>query len=261
VIILTFSKKLYDEALKYINNETLKDYIIGLGLSAALLSDGRCGVSYTLREDTLGKCEEFFKCTGDFGNPVSKINPGMRVKEVLNIGLFSPDPLIRSVAYATLNAVFSTNEIKSMYSLGDLSQYINVNLDDTVGFIGRIDPLINLWKPKAWDILIFDRNRKGSDEILPDWAIVDLLPKCSVVVISGSAIVNGSIDWILNYVKTDKVAIVGPSTTLVPNVFPVKLLAGINVLNSDKLFKLISHGAGTKKIIAEKAVEKVVLIQ
>ncbi|HIP91971.1 MAG TPA: hypothetical protein EYH25_00735, partial [Thermotoga sp.] len=124
----------------------------------------------------------------------------------------------------------------------------------------EIDPLVNVWKDKVWDLLIFDRNRKR-DDVFPDWAIVDLLPKCTVVVITGSSIVNGTIDWVLKYVKTDRVAIVGPSTPLVENVFPVKILGGIYIKDSNILFDLVSKGAGTKKIIRSGAAKKVNIIQ
>ncbi|ANQ53025.1 hypothetical protein XJ44_00470 [Thermosipho affectus] len=253
---MKISEVLFNEAFEFVDNSVfLEDYIIGYGLTAALLSDGRCGVSYTLREDTLGKCEEFFKCTSSTGNPVSKIDVGMGVREILKIGAFSPDPLTRSVAYAVLNSVFYYDESK--YLKGDITKFLDVSFDDTVGVVGKIEPLIEYLKPVAWDVLVFDRNR-NSDDVLPDWAIVDLLPKCTVVIITGATVVNGTIDWILKYVNTKRVIIVGPSTPLVEKI-PVKFLAGVRVLDSKKLFKLIAHGAGTRKIIAEKLVEKVVI--
>ncbi|SHH40197.1 Rossmann-like domain-containing protein [Thermosipho atlanticus] len=256
----TITQKLFNEALKYVNGTTLEDFVIGVGLTAVKLSDGRAGVSYTNKGDTLGRCEEFYKCTGDTGNPQSKVKIGMKTEELLKIGLFSADPLLRSVAYAALNATFSVPEIKKMYKKGDISKFLGVSFEDIVGMIGEITPLINLWKPLVWDILIFDRNRKN-EEVFPDWAVVDFLPKCTVVVITGSAVTNGSIDWVLKYVNTERIAIIGPSTPLTPNVFNVKILAGVEVVDPDKLFDLVSKGAGTKKIIAEKAVEKVVLIK
>ncbi|MBO8160077.1 MAG: hypothetical protein H0Z24_00450 [Thermosipho sp. (in: Bacteria)] len=255
----TSSQKLFEAAKGYTGNSTIDDFVIGIGLTGVKLSDGRTGVSYTNKGDTLGRCEEFYSCTGEEGNPQSKVKIGMKTEELLKIGLFSGDPLLRSVAYAALNAVFAVPEIEEKYTVGDISKFLEVDLNDIVGMIGEITPLINLWKPLVWDVLIFDRNRK-KEEIFPDWAIVDFLPKCSVVVITGSAVANGTIDWILNYVRTDRTAIIGPSTPLVPNVFDVKVLAGVKVINSERLFDLISKGAGTKKIVAEKVVEKVVLI-
>ncbi|ABR31645.1 hypothetical protein SU69_09140 [Thermosipho melanesiensis] len=255
---MRISEKLYKKALEYIDNEIyLEDYIIGYGLTSAVLSDNSCGVSYTLREDTLGKCEEFFKCTSSSGNPTSKINVGMKVNEILKIGLFSSDPFTRSVGYATLNAILQNN--MKNYEKGDIIEFLEVSFEDIVGIVGKIDPLIEYLKPIVWDVLVFDRNRNGSEEILPDWSIIELLPKCSVVIITGAAVINGTIDWILKYVNTDRIAIVGPSTPLVKDIFPVKILAGVKILDSKKLFKLIAHGAGTKKIVAEKVVEKIVL--
>jgi len=260
MFLKTVSEKLYERALKYTNNSRIEDFVIGIGLTGVRLNDGRTGICYTNKEDTLGRCEEFYTCTGDEGNPQSKIELGMNTDELLKIGLFSGDPLLRSVAYAALNAVFVVPEIEERYKYGDISEYLEVDFEDVVGMIGEINPLINLWKPLVWDILIFDRKRRN-EKIFPDWAIVDFLSKCSVVAITGSSVVNGTIDWILKYINTDRIAIIGPSTPLIPNVFNVKVLAGVKVLDSEKLFNLISKGAGTKKIIAEKAVQKVVLLQ
>lgn len=256
----TISEKLYEKALKYTNNSKIDDFVLGIGLTAVKLNDGRTGICYTNKDDTLGRCEEFYTCTSEEGNPQSKIELGMKTEDFLKIGLFSGDPLLRSLSYAALNAVFAVPEIEEKYKVGDISEFLEVGFEDIVGMIGEINPLISLWKPLVWDILIFDRKRRN-ENIFPDWAIVDFLPKCSVIAITGSAVVNGTIDWILKYVNTNKVAIIGPSTPLIPDVFNVKVLAGVKILDDKKVFDLLSKGAGTKKIIAEKAVQKVVLLQ
>lgn len=254
----TISKTLLEKAQEFLNDNVIEDFVIGIGLTAVKLDDGRTGVAFTNKQDTLGRCEEFYRCVGLDGNPESKAKVGMTASELLEIGLFSGDPLLRSVAYATLNAVFNFNE--NRFVEGDIMEHLQVNENDIVGMVGEIDPLVSAWKDKVWDLLIFDRNRKR-DDVFPDWAIVDLLPKCTVVVITGSSIVNGTIDWVLKYVRTDRVAIVGPSTPLVENVFPVKILGGIYIKDSNILFDLVSKGAGTKKIIRSGAAKKVNIIQ
>ena len=255
----TISKILFEKAREFIDDGVvIEDFVIGVGLTAVKLSDGRAGVAFTNKQDTLGRCEEFYRCMGLDGDPESKARVGMTALELLEVGLFSGDPLLRSVAYAALNAVFNFN--RDRFVKGDVMEYLQVNENDIVGMVGEIEPLADAWKDKVWDLLIFDRNRKR-DEIFPDWAIVDLLPKCTVVVITGSAIVNGSIDWVLKYVMTEKVAIVGPSTPLVEGVLPVKILAGVYIKDPDVLFDLVSKGAGTRKIIRSGAAEKVNIIQ
>jgi len=248
-----------EKAREYIdNNVVIEDFVIGIGLTAVKLSDGRAGVAFTNKQDTLGKCEEFYRCMGLDGDLESKAEVGMTALELLEMGLFSGDPLLRSVAYATLNAVFNFNSDR--FVRGDVMEHLQVNESDIVGMVGEIEPLANAWKDKVWDLLIFDRNRRR-DNIFPDWAIVDLLPKCTVVVITGSAIVNGTIDWVLKYVRTNRTAIVGPSTPLIEGVFPVEILAGVYIKDPEILFDLVSKGAGTKKIIRSGAAEKVNIIQ
>ncbi|NUU96641.1 hypothetical protein XO10_10365 [Marinitoga sp. 1135] len=257
-IKLSIAKKLYNKALEnLVDDVIIEDFIIGIGETAVKLSDGRVGFVATNREDTLGKCEEFYKCMGLDGKPESKANIGMKAKDLLEVGLFSGDPLLRSVSYAALNAVFNKNPER--FVGGDTLELMEFKKNDVVGMIGEITPFVETLKPKVWDVLVFDRQRR-SDEVLPDWAIIEMLPKCSAVIITGTSIVNGTIDWILNYVNTDRVAIAGPSTMMVEDVFPVKILSGAYVENSDLLFDLIKKGAGTRTLFRSGAARKVNLL-
>lgn len=255
---MTISEKLYKKALENITDELLiEDFIIGIGETAVKLSDGRAGFVATNREDTLGKCEEFYKCMGLDGKPESKAETGMKAKELLEVGLYSGDPLLRSVSYAAVNAIFNKNPER--FIDGDTLELMEFNKKDIVGIVGEITPFVDALRPKVWDVLVFDRQRRN-DQVLPDWAIIDMLPKCTVVIITGTTIVNGTIDYILNYVNTDKVAIAGPSTIMVEEVFPVKILSGSYIENSEKLFDLIKKGAGTRTLFRSGAARKVNLL-
>ncbi|SHE83447.1 hypothetical protein SAMN02745164_01238 [Marinitoga hydrogenitolerans DSM 16785] len=254
---MSIAKKLYIKALENVTDEFIEDFVIGIGETAVKLSDGRTGFVATNREDTLGKCEEFYKCMGLDGKPESKAEVGMKVKDLLEIGLFSGDPLLRSVSYAAVNAVFNKNPER--FIEGDTLKLMEFNKKDIVGIVGEITPFVDALRPKVWDVLIFDRQRRA-DYILPDWAIIEMLPKCTAIIITGTTIVNGTIDWILNYVNTDRVAIAGPSTIMVEDVFPVKILSGSYIENSEKLFDLIKKGAGTRTLFRSGAARKVNLI-
>ncbi|OQY09085.1 MAG: hypothetical protein B6I29_04190 [Marinitoga sp. 4572_148] len=255
---MTISEKLYKKALENITDELLiEDFIIGIGETAVKLSDGRTGFVATNREDTLGKCEEFYKCMGLDGKPESKAEVGMKAKELLEVGLYSGDPLLRSVSYAAVNAIFNKNPER--FIDGDTLELMEFNKKDIVGIVGEITPFVDALRPKVWDVLVFDRQRRN-DQVLPDWAIIDMLPKCTAVIITGTTIVNGTIDYILNYVNTDKVAIAGPSTIMVEEVFPVKILSGSYIENSEKLFDLIKKGAGTRTLFRSGAARKVNLL-
>lgn len=255
---MTIAKKLYEKSLENITDDTyVEDFVIGIGETAVKLSDGRTGFVATNREDTLGKCEEFYKCMGLDGKPESKAEVGMKVKELLDVGLFSGDPLLRSVSYAAVNAIFNKNPER--FVKGDTLELMEFNKKDIVGIVGEITPFVEALRPKVWDVLIFDRQRRNED-VLPDWAIIEMLPKCTAVIITGTTIVNGTIDYILNYVNTDRVAISGPSTIMVEDVFPVKILSGSYIEDSEKLFDLIKKGAGTRTLFRSGAARKVNLV-
>ncbi|GAB6189877.1 hypothetical protein JCM30566_16190 [Marinitoga arctica] len=255
---MSIAKKLHKKALENITDDIyIEDFIIGIGETAVKLSDGRTGFVATNREDTLGKCEEFYKCMGLDGKPESKAEVGMKLKDLLEVGLYSGDPLLRSVTYAAVNAIFNINPER--FIDGDTLELMKFNKKDIVGIVGEITPFVDALKPRVWDVLIFDRQRR-TDYVLPDWAIIEMLPKCTAVIITGTSIVNGTIDWILNYVNTDRIAIAGPSTIMVENVFPVKILSGSYIEDSDKLFDLIKKGAGTRTLFRSGAARKVNLL-
>jgi hypothetical protein len=255
---MSLAKKIHEKALENITDDIIiEDFVIGIGETAVKLSDGRSGFVATNKEDTLGKCEEFYKCMGLDGKPESKAEVGMKVKDLLEVGLYSGDPLLRSVTYATVNAIFNKNPER--FVVGDTLELMEFNKKDIVGIVGEISPFIDKLRHKVWDVLVFDRQRRH-DQILPDWAIIEMLPKCTAVIITGTTIVNGTIDYILNYVNTDRVAISGPSTIMVEDVYPVKILSGSYIEDSEKLFDLIKKGAGTRTLFRSGAARKVNLV-
>ena len=226
------------------------DYVIGLGLVGVKLSDGSGGVAYNLRGDLKGECEEFFRTTEDgYGPPLL---PGMKAREFIENAL-SPEPLLRSLGIATVNAVLN----RGNFSRIGVLEYLNVKEDDVVGMIGKIKPFVFEILPVARELMVFEKARK--DEVLPDWAIASELERCTVVIISGSSVVNWTVEWVLDYVRTDRVAIVGPSSPMV-DVFPVSIIGGALIKDPDKALKILSIGGGTKALYSWGAAEKVSLV-
>ncbi len=245
-------RRLMSMALERAGNLIVENYVVGLGLAGVKLSDGYAGVAYNLRGDLLGECEEFYRNTesGDFEPP---LKAGMRAEDFIR-AVSSRDPISRSLGIAALNAVLNRDSYQTM----DVLEYLDIGPDDVVGMIGNIKPFAFEIMLRARELMIFERNRKGEE--LPDWMIASDLEKCSVVIISASTVVNWTIEWILDYVKTDRVAIVGPSAPMVRDVFPVGIIGGARVLDPDRTLDILARGGGTKSIYSSGAAEKVSLI-
>ena len=230
----------------------VEDFVIGIGLVGVKLSDGSAGVAYNLKQDLLGECEEFSEGRGK--NYSLLLKPGE--KAITFIEAFtSENPLAKSLGLATINAVLSEKE---NLQKGDLLEHLEIKEGDIVGMIGEIGPLIMAAIEKGAKVRVFERNRKRGQ--FPDWAITTYLEDCDVVIISASSIVNWTIEWVLDYVKTDRVAIVGPTATLVKDIFPVKVIAGAKILDPDKLLDSLPRGIGTAGLYSSGIAEKVTLI-
>jgi uncharacterized protein (DUF4213/DUF364 family) len=124
--------------------------------------------------------------------------------------------------------------------------------------LGYLHPLVEPIEARCRHLYIFERRFPVHDRVLPDWAADLLLPQCDIALITGTALLNKTIDRVLSVCR-GRIAIVGPTTPLSPvfRDFGVSLLFGSEVLDGDHLLKVISEGGGTRSF--GKAVRKVTL--
>ncbi|PKN46427.1 MAG: hypothetical protein CVU59_06145, partial [Deltaproteobacteria bacterium HGW-Deltaproteobacteria-17] len=116
--------------------------------------------------------------------------------------------------------------------------------EDTLGMIGNFIPLLDRLRPRVRDLLVFEQIEEESDGILPASREPELLPTCSVVVISGTTLVNHTLDGLLELCTgAREVVIAGPSTILFEEAYrgtPVTWLAGARVRSPDEVLPLIA---------------------
>ncbi len=244
--------KLIESALDKAGKLYVEDFVIGLGLVGVRLSDGSAGVAYNLRNELLGQCEEFSEGRGE--SYTLLLNPGESAEKFVK-AFRSPNPIARSLGLATINALLNRGD----YEKGDILEFLDVKEGCKAGMIGEIGPIVMKLLEYGCEVRIFERERKRGS--YPDWAITTHLEDCDLVIITASSIVNWTIEWILDRVKTDNIAIVGPSAPMVKGIFPVKVIAGAKILDSERILKELSHGVGTAGLYSWKIAEKVVLVQ
>jgi uncharacterized protein (DUF4213/DUF364 family) len=87
----------------------------------------------------------------------------------------------------------------------------------------------------------------------------ELLPECSVALITAKSLLNGTIDaLLLAAASCREVVLLGPSTPLVPEVFGkphrgVSLLSGVVVADAEGLSRAVARGGGTRELKASVA--------
>ncbi|MBA7669003.1 hypothetical protein ES703_77127 [subsurface metagenome] len=202
-----------------------------------VLDDESCGLRATLAH----QLPRSFLYSGDF--------VGENVSNILDKMAASTEILPSIIGAAIINALLKVDERTITY--GNLINYLNIHKEDVVGMVGAILPLIPAIRNKTEKIYVFDRYPIDRlKEYCPDWKEPIILPDCSIVIISGTAVFNRTLDQLIPYLNNAKhVALVGPTTPLIPEIFKkykIDIISGVKILNSKRVLRIVSQGGGTR---------------
>ncbi len=220
---------------------TATEVRVGLAYTVVKLDDGSCGLAATIREEPSACCI-LLREAGELAP-----RPAAALAELA----LSTDGLEAAIGVATINAVLNGRPLAGEREGGDLVEEMAITTSDSVGMIGYFGPLVEPIRRSCRELLIFER-RAGQIplpegvKVYPDWAAELLLPQCDAVLISGSTVVNKTIDHLLELCR-GRVGLVGPTTPLSP-VFArhgVSFLFGSRVRDAAKILKIVSEGGGT----------------
>ncbi len=238
-----------DYALSRSSDLKIDEVIIGLGYTGVKLSDGSAGISYTFRDRLSPTCSVL----GKAGSLES-----IEVDEMIRYFL-SQDVLEATLGLATINAILNKPDISGFS--GDILDLLEIKPNDKVGMIGFFGPLIPDLKKKCKDLYVFDESRSSSGIILPPDKLPEILPTCSVVIITATSLINKTFHRIIELCRDARErCILGPSTPLCPEIFKkygVTCIAGVKVIDPERVLKIISQGGGTRNF--KDSVEKVVI--
>lgn len=240
---------LIQQALEHAGQRTLKDVRAGLGYTCVLLEDDACGLAYTFREE-LG---EYCGTLSEAGSLIGKAG-----LEIIPWAL-SKNRVKAAVGLAAINAVLNTATAE--WSTGNVITALDVRPDSTFGMVGEFRPILFEIKKKTDSIYVFERDVSGDSALYPSETIPQHLPKCDVVVITATSLINHTIDEVLSHCQNARqVCMVGPSTPLCPEVFRrynVHLLAGSAVTDPRRILEIVSQGGGTMSM--KPAIRQVLL--
>jgi uncharacterized protein len=224
------------------------DVRVGLGYTAVLLEDGRCGLAYTLHENEYESCTVIAEAGTLAGRKASELISWMT----------QPDVTACAVGLATANALI---DVPPGAVESDILDLLPVGSQDTVGMIGYFGPLVELMRKRARDLHIFERKAVPDLGVLPDSAAEKLLPQCQIAIISATTLLNHTIDRLLDACKAAReIVILGPSTPFLPDVFNkhgVTILSGVQVIDGAKVLRVVSEAGGTRNF--GKAIRKITL--
>jgi uncharacterized protein (DUF4213/DUF364 family) len=143
-----------------------------------------------------------------------------------------------------------------------------IRADDAVAMVGAFDPFIKKLKGQVASLRVIDKHKEAlkADEVAfwrPPELALQTLSEASVVISTGSALVEGGLDSLLDAARNArKVVLAGPTASPWPPPFfarGVHILGGIHVTDSEHLLRLVSEGGSG--YFFDSAAEKVCIVR
>jgi len=242
-------EKVLEEARPYLENETIKDAVLGLSLIGIELENSDLGLAYMLRDRLPAGCSSF-----GFAQDVI----GKNAYEIAKLAIKGNDDAQRGVGMAVLTA--GSRQLDLPDEDPQLAFWgLEVKKTDRVGMIGLIPPIAKRFAEVTSQVVVFDKgvSHSGGEKakmVFPMEKQAELLPQCDLLIVTGSAMINGSIDQILDWSKNARdIIMIGSSTPMYPEAFKdcgVTVLAGAWWDQGQKtsLFKKISLSGGISHV-------------
>lgn len=241
------------------------DLRVGVFYTAAEISTGDVGVAFTPRDlsDTVC-CPKTAAAAPPSGRLI-----GVKAWQTAEYAL-SPSALKRAVGVATLNALSAAAINRYGVPEGVLHHDLDaldaagVTPDDKVTMVGAFIPFIKSLKGRVANLSVIDKHRdalKPEEQHIwvPPERAAEALITASVVILSGSTLVEGGLDELLGFAKAARVRVLaGPTTPLWSRPFfkrGIEVLGGIMACNGRDLLAIV--GQGGSGYLFEKAARKV----
>jgi len=153
----------------------------------------------------------------------------------------SDNVLEASIGMAAINSLIDIDEARCIRE-NALDVLVREGRGKNIAIVGSFP-----WTPKlrmiASTLWVIEQNPREGE--LPAEAAEDVLPQADVVGLTGTSLINHTVDRLLDLSKNSFIVMVGPTTPLSPVLFDygVNILAGVRVVEPDKAINSISQGA------------------
>jgi hypothetical protein len=170
----------------------------------------------------------------------------------------------RIVGIATLNALSQIALDKLAREIwpfgGDIVDHLTTQGKIAV-VVGNMQPIVVKLRETAKQVHVLERSMELRNEsTLPDTAAEQIVPESDIVLITGTAIENGTIDRLLELsANAEEVAIVGPTAGMLPTVLfkhGATIVGTVQVTNPDKAMQIIGEG-GMPRALTEATARRV----
>jgi uncharacterized protein len=229
--------RLYKHFESLAGNRKVADLRIGLGYTGVRLENGDSGIAAVLFDALPHGCMVL---------PVAGNLAGSPAANMLKYLADGKNPLEIAIGLACANALIKPPA--DAVDDREATTYLDLQKGEKVAMVGLFSPLVDRIKATGAELTVIEKN-SARIEILGDAEKKDALKSCDVAIITATTLLNNTFEETINLLGAPRaVAIMGPSTPLVPEIFldtPVTHLGGAVVVDSAKVLQIISEGGGT----------------
>lgn len=241
-------KLLKDKYFSYIENLCISKALIGVHMSAIMLSDGSCGIAGTSSGITFYSGKK----TRDFGEFTPTRIEGRKVMELIDSSKTSM--IVETLRVASLNAISSRIIEESPYRVvmdADPIDLIDLSKQKKVTVVGAFQSYIQKIAEAGCDLSVLEFS---DEELIPEHKkffvpaaeYSKVLPGSDLAVITGLTLVNNTIDGLLSAIKPGGIVIVtGPSGSILPDLLfrnGVKMIGATRITDCRLLFDVVGQG-------------------
>lgn len=229
---------------------TIKRLHIGPFFAALQLSSGFCGLT-SVEQSNLSCCA---RTRSRENTPFSPGN--ISGKKLLDLFSWPAESeLLNIVKLAAINAVSQELISTSDYTIiedKDPIELVDLNNSKTICVVGAFDSYMRKIANSSSKLIVLELNEPAvPDEFKqyysPAANASSVFPEADVIIITGSTLVNNTLDHILEIIPPNKqVIIVGPTAGLIPDVLfqhGIQIIGATRVVDADRLFRAIAEGA------------------
>lgn len=198
----------------------------------------RCGIALTLHPEF--EHEQAVRGAGAL--------KGMTALELANLWN-SPLLTERSLAIASLNSLLDPKE-EDLRDLDAGDFLFQEGAGKKIALVGHF-PFVPKLREVAKKLWVLELNPRPGD--LPASLAAEIIPQAEIVAITGSALINGTMDHLLNLVSPHSLVVVmGPSAPLSPIWFDlgVDVVSSSIVLNPTRVLDCLSQGGNLHQMVA-----------
>ncbi len=226
----------------------IKNISKGFRFTGTMLENGSSGICFSIfNQEPINSCEYIRSM---------KSMKDLDVNKIIHFAKNIDSNLEKVIGIATINAVSQhvfkkTSEKYQLLFDDNPIEHVNFQENDRVVMIGNIGGFLPKIRELVEEVVVIDERLKNMNlpYIKNPEATQAHLNSADIVIITGSSIVNNTLEELLEWsTKAKEIVVVGPTAGFVAEPLfrrGVTILSSLQVLNPSKVLDIIAEGGGT----------------